>query len=117
MRENAATKARRLLTEGRVTITRVDGAEINALVKGDSAGMYLVQHRPGWWTCPCDAISTLCSHVQAVMLVTVVPGSWVAASDVMVSLGGAGLSDRERSLARMAVDPPQQGRNGQEIGS
>lgn len=93
MRENAAAKARRLLAEGRVSITRVDGAEINALVRGDSAGLYLVQHRPGWWTCPCDAISTLCSHVQAVMLVTVVPGTWVAASDVMVSTGGAGHVD------------------------
>lgn len=37
-----------------------------------------------------------------------------AASDVMVSVGGAGLSDRERALARMAVDPPHQDRNGQE---
>ena len=114
VRESAATKARRLLTEGRVTITRVDGAEINALVRGDSAGLYLVQHRPGWWTCLCDAISTLCSHVRAVQLVTVVPGTWIAAPDVMVSIGAAGLSARERSLARMVADPsnPRPERSG-----
>jgi hypothetical protein len=108
-RENAAAKARRLLAEGRVTIIRVDGSQVDALVRGDSAQNYLVQHRPGWWTCPCDALSTLCSHVQAVMLVTVVPGTWIAAPDVMVSIGAAGLSDRERRLAG-SLEPSGAGR-------
>jgi uncharacterized Zn finger protein len=87
VRESAMTKARRLLAEGRVSITRVDGAAVDALVRGDSARLHLVQHRPGWWTCPCDALSVRCSHVQAVQLVTLVPGAWIAAANVMV--GGA----------------------------
>jgi hypothetical protein len=87
MRENAAAKARRLLAESRVAVTKVTGPEIDAIVRGDSARMYLVQHRPGWWTCPSDAVSALCSHVQAVQLVTVVPGTWIASPDLMVGGG------------------------------
>jgi hypothetical protein len=83
LRENAASKARRLLSEGRVTITRVNGPEVDAIVHGDS-GFYLVRHRPGWWSCPCDAIGALCSHVQAVRLVTAPVGPLVLAPDLMV---------------------------------
>jgi uncharacterized Zn finger protein len=82
-RENAAAKARRLLTEGRVTITRVDGSAVDAIVRGDS-GFHLVQHRPGSWTCPCDAVGALCSHVKAVRLVTAPVGPVMLAPDVMI---------------------------------
>jgi hypothetical protein len=64
MRENAVAKARRL-AEGGVTITGVDGREVVALVRADSAE----RHRDGAWTDDCPA-RTKCSHVQAVMLVT-----------------------------------------------
>jgi uncharacterized Zn finger protein len=72
-RESAAVKARRLLVEGRVTITRVDGARIVSLVRGDSAAVYVVVHYPRWgWSCTCPALGRACSHVLAVQLVVVV---------------------------------------------
>jgi uncharacterized Zn finger protein len=64
MRENAATKARRLLTEGRVTIVHVDEGGVAALVRGDTAMTYRVTHAGGEWRCACPA-RTRCSHVQA----------------------------------------------------
>ena len=69
MRENAMTKARRLLGEGRVTIVHADEGGVAALIRGDSAMTYRVTHAGGEWRCDCPA-RTLCSHVQAVMLVT-----------------------------------------------
>jgi uncharacterized Zn finger protein len=68
-REDAATKARRLLTEGRVTIVHADEGGVNALIRGDSAMTYRVSHAGGEWRCDCPA-RTRCSHVQAVMLIT-----------------------------------------------
>lgn len=72
MREDAATKARRLLSEGRVTIGLLSDDEIRAEVRGDSARTYAVIWSPGGWSCPCDALSR-CSHVRAVQLVTLEP--------------------------------------------
>lgn len=69
-RENAAAKAKRLLGEGRVLLTRVVDREVDAIVRGDSGEFYAVSHRPGSWICPCAALSGACSHVQALMLVT-----------------------------------------------
>jgi uncharacterized Zn finger protein len=58
------------LGEGRITIMKVDGREVDATVRGDSAMTYRVRHTDGSWTCtPCPS-RTRCSHVQAVMLVT-----------------------------------------------
>lgn len=86
MREDAASKARRLLAEGRVIVTRVDGREVSAIVRGDSAEFYSVTHRSGLWTCDCFALGR-CSHVQALMLITVPVGRLVLSPDVMI--GGA----------------------------
>ena len=72
-REDAMTKARRLLGEGRVVITRVDGRDVAALVRGDSAEIYSVTHHAGIWACDCAALGR-CSHVQALMLVTLPVG-------------------------------------------
>ena len=63
-RENAPTKARRLLTEGRVVVTRIDTYRIDAQVRGDSAALYRVAYLGGQWHCTCPA-RTRCSHVQA----------------------------------------------------
>jgi uncharacterized Zn finger protein len=68
-RENFSAKARRLLGEGRVIITHVDGRDVRAVVRGDSAEFYSVTHRSGSWACTCPALGR-CSHVQALMLVT-----------------------------------------------
>ena len=82
-REIAASKARRLLVEGRVVVVGVDGTEVDAIVRGDSS-YYLVQHRPGSWTCPCEAIRALCSHVRAVLLVTALVGPLVLDPDLVI---------------------------------
>lgn len=73
MRENATAKARRLLTEGRVTIRTLRDDLILAEVRGDSARRYEVVWEPAGWSCPCDAISPRCSHVMATQLVTLEP--------------------------------------------
>ena len=82
-REDAATKARRYLSEGRVIVTRVSGRDVHAVVRGDSAELYTVTHRSGSWTCDCPALGR-CSHAQAVMLVTLPVGRVVLAPDLMV---------------------------------
>jgi hypothetical protein len=74
IRENAATKARRLLAEGRLMIEAASSSEpfLAAVVRGDSGRLY----RCGFeldadgWFCSCDAKGR-CSHVQALMLVFV----------------------------------------------
>jgi uncharacterized Zn finger protein len=68
MRENADTKARRLLTEGRVIVLEAHGRHVEAFVHGDS-GVYVVTHSNGWWSCDCPHHGR-CSHVRAVQLVT-----------------------------------------------
>jgi uncharacterized Zn finger protein len=71
-REGAALKARRLLSEGRVTLRRIGPDAIVARVRGDSAREYLVVWDPTGWHCPCDAAGR-CSHVLAVQLVVLEP--------------------------------------------
>lgn len=85
MRENAAVKARRLLGEGRLLITRVDGREVDAICRGDSGEFYSVSHRPGHWACTCPAL-TRCSHMQALMLVVAPVGRVILSPDVMAGV-------------------------------
>ena len=72
-REAVAVKARRLLAEGRVTIVHADEGGVAALVRGDTAMTYRVTHAGGKWRCDCAARAR-CSHVQAIMLVTLPVG-------------------------------------------
>jgi uncharacterized Zn finger protein len=98
VRENAAVKARRLLTEGRVTITRVDGRDVEAVVRGDSAMSYTVRHADGSWTCtPCPARGR-CSHTMAIMLVTQ-PRPWRPANDLLDTHGREPVAAYERTAA------------------
>lgn len=83
MRENVASKARRLLAEGRVIVTRVDGRKVSALVRGDSEGFHVVEHDAGRWTCDCSALGA-CSHRLALQLITAPVGGLVLSSDVMI---------------------------------
>lgn len=72
MRENADGKGRRLLTEGRLTVEFRGHADITlATCRGDSGEVYDLgfDHNRGWW-CTCPARTT-CSHLKALMLVTV----------------------------------------------
>lgn len=73
VREDAQTKARRLLAEGRVTLRTLSDDVILAAVRGDSAAVY----RTGWdagegWWCSCESVGR-CSHLRAVMLVVLEP--------------------------------------------
>jgi len=74
-REDAATKARRLLVEGRLIVDVAGGAEILARCRGDSARVHVLgfASERGWF-CDCDARSR-CSHVIALQLVTLRPSS------------------------------------------
>lgn len=72
-RENYLDKARRLLGEGRLTVHAVDGRQIRARCRGDSGEDYTVNYSRGGWSCDCEALGR-CSHLQALMLVTVRPG-------------------------------------------
>lgn len=71
MREDAQTKARRYLTEGRLHTVEVAAETIGALCRGDGE-----IHRLGWntvddWTCSCKAMTTRCAHLLALRLVCV----------------------------------------------
>ena len=69
-------KARRLLIEGRLNIVRRDGDNIWAECRGDSGEVYAVGYDSENlhdWVCSCPARS-ICSHVKALMLVTVLRG-------------------------------------------
>ena len=70
-RESAAVKGRRLLTEARLTVERLNGDLIVASCRGDSGESYRLGHDPGRreWRCTCPA-KTRCSHLTALMLVT-----------------------------------------------
>lgn len=68
-RETKGSKARRLLAHGQVTVVAVDELLVKAFVEGDS-GRYQVVCRWDQWECTCPAFGPVCSHVEAVRLVT-----------------------------------------------
>lgn len=76
-RESAATKARRLLPEGRLMVRRVDPEKGLGLVwaqcRGDSGEVYDLGHDPnnGEWRCTCAELKGDCSHILALKLVVV----------------------------------------------
>jgi uncharacterized Zn finger protein len=71
-REDAATKARRLLVEGRLNVRRADSGGIVADCRGDSGATYRVtfDRCADEWSCPCPALSRRCLHVQALQLIS-----------------------------------------------
>jgi uncharacterized Zn finger protein len=70
-RETIAGKAGRYLTEGRVVVTGVLGDTVTAVCQGET-GAYDLGYTPGrgWW-CTCPVRTDKCSHLAALMLVTV----------------------------------------------
>jgi uncharacterized Zn finger protein len=70
MRENAAVKGRRLFTEGRLIVLEVSRDRVSATCRGDSGAIYRVGHDGNGWACTCEAKGR-CSHLTALMLVTV----------------------------------------------
>lgn len=75
MAESAAAKGRRLLTEGRLVVLKVDGDAIKASCRGDSAEFYDVGYDPerSRWYCDCAELKGKCSHLVALQLVTIRP--------------------------------------------
>jgi uncharacterized Zn finger protein len=73
MREDAPSKALRLLAEGRISILQVSDSRVLAMCRGDSAAAYWVEWAGGRWTCTCPAIGR-CSHALAVQRVVVTEG-------------------------------------------
>lgn len=72
-RESVDTRARRLLIEHRVRLTRLLGDTVSAEVRGTGA-IHSVHHSiDTGWTCSCEAgqYRRRCSHVLAVQHVTV----------------------------------------------
>jgi hypothetical protein len=72
MREDARSKARRLLAEGRVIVKAVNERAVVATVRGDSGVIYRVVGDPTGFRCPCPAVGP-CSHGMAVALVALLP--------------------------------------------
>ena len=71
-RENKADKGSRMLVQGRLTVTKVDGDRVVAECKGDSGEVYELGFDNGHWFCSCLA-RTDCSHLSALWRVTVRP--------------------------------------------
>jgi hypothetical protein len=67
--EAIEAKAGRLLSEGKVFITWVSPGSVCAKVQGDT-GLRQVCLHSGRWSCSCPAWHG-CSHLEAVMWVTV----------------------------------------------
>ena len=71
MRENAASKARRYLAEGRVVLVRVTDSTALARVRGGGA-VHTVSASPAFWSCSCPAKGR-CAHELALGLVVAIP--------------------------------------------
>jgi uncharacterized Zn finger protein len=67
VRENAESKARRYLVEGRLEVQQVGGGGVLAGCLGDGGDVYFVrwdgQRRA--WRCNCPAFGPRCAHVLA----------------------------------------------------
>lgn len=78
-RENAALKARRYLSEGRIVLTLVEDDRVEGTARGDGR-LYGFAFRGGLWLCACAALTDQCCHLRAARLVTAPdlspPPSW-----------------------------------------
>jgi uncharacterized Zn finger protein len=73
VRENAQRKGERYVAQGRLIVDHVSPEAVRATVRGAGA-IHRVTWTPGeGWACSCEA-RTRCSHLVAVMLVTVRSG-------------------------------------------
>lgn len=66
--EGAPAKARRYLTEGRLSVLRVDRKIIQAQCRGDGQ-TYACGWYTGRWRCSCEARTDQCAHLRALRLV------------------------------------------------
>lgn len=70
MAETTIEKAQRILTDGRLTVERVEGDLVVASCAGDSGTVYHLGFDPRTkgWRCTCPARKR-CAHLEALMLV------------------------------------------------
>jgi hypothetical protein len=73
VREGAPTKARRYITEGRLTIQSIHAGRIWAECRGDGA-VYVLGFAHHRWHCSCPCRTADCCHLYALRLVTDRPG-------------------------------------------
>lgn len=71
-RESAEVRGRRMLTEGRLIVHKVNEAGVYASCRGSGTTHTVTQGRGGW-SCTCEARGR-CSHLVALMLVVDRPG-------------------------------------------
>jgi uncharacterized Zn finger protein len=73
MREDAATKARRIVAEGRLILTEVTPRRVAATCRGEGH-LYVLGWQRGAWHCTCPASdrAAACSHLRALRLVVAV---------------------------------------------
>jgi hypothetical protein len=69
VRENYQRKGERYVSEGRLSVLRVDSAGIRATCRG-SGVVYELGYENGRWHCSCPAFSE-CAHLHSLKLVTV----------------------------------------------
>jgi uncharacterized Zn finger protein len=72
VRENAETKARRYLGEGRLDVQRVEHDLVVARCLGDEGDSYHLRwdQERRRWSCSCPAFGPRCAHVLALARVT-----------------------------------------------
>jgi uncharacterized Zn finger protein len=111
-REDARTRARRFLAEGRVMIVRAGPSGTLGVVRGDSGALRRVTWTPGrGWRCDCPAMQQ-CAHgfaVASVVLTEQSPGGWVDLGELLTRGNGGTHFDREARMAGMIRDPQPKG--------
>jgi hypothetical protein len=70
--ENAHTRGRRLLVEGRLIVTSASPSHIVGRCRGDSGQIHTLTADEGGFTCSCPALRT-CAHIVALQLVVIQP--------------------------------------------
>ena len=70
-RESAVAKGARYLVEGRLVVELVEAQRIVASCRG-AGEIYQLGYSPGGWWCSCPVLGR-CSHLHALMTVTVAP--------------------------------------------
>jgi hypothetical protein len=113
VREDAATKAIRLLISGRLNIVHRIGDDIAAQVRGDSAEVYNVSHVRGAWACDCPALGR-CSHLIALQRVAILRSGWLPMELALPRHSDTPLNDLERRRADV-TEPSGRGRPRREV--
>lgn len=106
-RESVTEKAHRYLTEGRLTVGRVDGVSVLARCRGGDGTVYTLGRDPEQGVfCGCPA-RVECAHLAALRLVVDVPATDGAAVDEWAALDAAAeldMLDRQTEERSATVD-------------